>query len=216
MDGFSLGVVSVNVSLPKIIGERNGEEILSAIGKHPVRSETIEVGKINLTGDAQADRQHHGGPDKAIYAYPMDNWPWWEKEHHFPCRAGAFGENLTLAGADETAIRIGDRFSWGDVELEVSQPRVPCYKFQFLSGRDDAGALMTVSGRCGWYFRVRRAGCAPTTEVELLRRQENGGPTVREVFFAAFDRRVDRQRRLAIADMPTLSEAWRRRLLAIA
>src|SRR5712671_4817623 len=88
MEDFSLQLVSVNVSLPEIIGERNGEEILSAIGKRPVQSETIEVGKINLAGDAQTDREHHGGPDKAIYAYPTDHWPWWEKEHHFPCRAG--------------------------------------------------------------------------------------------------------------------------------
>jgi MOSC domain-containing protein YiiM len=216
MGACSLRVVSVNVSLPKNIGERNGEEILSAIGKRPIRSETIEAGKINLAGDAQSDREHHGGPDKAIYAYPTENWPWWEKEHHFPCGAGAFGENLTLAGADETAIRIGDRFSWGDVELEVSQPRVPCYKFLLYSARDDAGALMTMAGRCGWYFRVRRTGSALTKGADLLRRRENDGPTVREAFFAAFDRRVDARRRLAIANLPTLSEAWRRRLLAIA
>ena len=216
MHAFSLRVVSVNVSQPRIIGERNGEEILSAIDKRPVRIEEIEVGKINLAGDAQANLEKHGGPDKAIYAYPADNWPWWEKEHHFTCRPGAFGENLTLAGGDETVVRVGDRFSWGDVELEVSQPRVPCNKFQFYSGRDDAGALMTMAGRCGWYFRVRTAGCAPTTGAELLRRQENIGPTVREAFLAAFDRRMDAGRRIAIADLPALSEAWRKRLLAIA
>ena len=74
------------------------EEILSAIDKRPVRIEDIEVGKINLAGNAQANLEKHGGPDKAIYAYPTDNWPWWEKEHHFACRPGVFGENLTLAG----------------------------------------------------------------------------------------------------------------------
>ena len=216
MGAFSLRVVSVNVSQPRIIGERNGEEILSAIDKRPVQSETIEVGKINLAGDAQANLEKHGGPDKAIYAYPTENWPWWEREHNFGCRPGAFGENLTLAGGDETAIRIGERFSWGDVELEVSQPRVPCHKFQFYSGRDDAGALMTMTGRCGWYFRVRTAGSAPTKGAELLRRQENKGPTVREAFLAAFDRRMDAGRRSALADYPALSEAWRKRLLAVA
>jgi len=75
---------------------------------------------------------------------------------------------------------------------------------------------MTMAGRCGWYFRVRREGCAPTTGAELLRRQENNGPTVREAFLAAFDRRMDAKRRIAIADLPALSDAWRKRLLAIA
>jgi MOSC domain-containing protein YiiM len=93
---------------------------------------------------------------------------------------------------------------------------VPCHKFQFYSGRDDAGALMTMAGRCGWYFRVRRTGSAPTTGAELGGRQENEGPTVRETFLAAFDRRVDARRRTALADVPALSEAWRKRLLAIA
>jgi MOSC domain-containing protein YiiM len=93
---------------------------------------------------------------------------------------------------------------------------VPCHKFRFYSGREYAGALMTMAGRCGWYFRVPTTGSAPTTGAELLRRQENGGPTVRETFLAAFDRRVDARRCIALADLPALSEAWRKRLLAIA
>jgi MOSC domain-containing protein YiiM len=83
MGAFSLRVVSVNVWQTRILGEPNGEEILSAIDKCRVQSETIEVGKINLAEDAQANLEKHGGPDKAIYAYPTHNWPWWEKEHQF-------------------------------------------------------------------------------------------------------------------------------------
>src|SRR6185503_492738 len=84
---LSLDLLSVNVSRPRIIGERNGEEILSAIDKKPVSSDRIEVGCINLSGDAQANLEKHGGPDKAVYAYGADNWPWWEKEQRFACRA---------------------------------------------------------------------------------------------------------------------------------
>ena len=215
MEALSLDLLSVNVSRPRIIGERNGEEILSAIDKKPVSSDSIEVGCINLSGDAQANLEKHGGPDKAVYAYAADNWSWWEKKHRFACRAGAFGENLTVANADECAVRIGDVFSWGDVELEVSQPRVPCHKLQFYSGRDDIGMLMTTSGRCGWYFRVRRTGVAPIGNVRLMRTLTGRGPTVREAFAAAFDSHIDSAQRRAIAEVATLSEAWRKRLLAV-
>jgi len=216
MGDLSLRLLSVNVSRPRIIGEHNGEEILSAIDKKPVLGTSIEVKRINLAGDAQANLEKHGGPDKAVYAYSADNWPWWEREHRFACHAGAFGENLTLAGGDECAVSIGDVFSWGDVELEVSQPRVPCHKLQFYSRRDDIGALMTLSGRCGWYFRVRRTGLAPLTEGTLLRINGGSSPSVRDTFAAAFDRRLEPRQRAAIADVPMLSEAWRKRLLALA
>src|SRR5262249_16932812 len=162
-----------------------------AIDKKPVAGESIEVGRSNLAGDAQANLEKHGGPDKAIYAYAAVNWPWWEREHRFACRAGAFGENLTLADGGEEDVRIGEIFSWGAVELEVSQPRVPCHKLQFYSGRDDIGALMTLSARCGWYFRVRRTGLAPLGDARLVREQASDGPSVREAFVAAFDRRFD-------------------------
>jgi MOSC domain-containing protein YiiM len=210
----ALHLISVNVALPRVIGEQNGAPLLSAIGKRPVVGATIDVGRVNLAGDAQANLDAHGGPDKAVYAYPSDHWPWWQKEHGFDCRAGGFGENLTIAGADELAVRIGDRFSWGDALLEITQPRVPCSKLLLHTGRADAGALMTTSGRCGWYFRVLETGRAPAMETRLMRVGESDAPTVRETFFAAFDRRIAEARRCEISAVPTLSEAWRKRLLA--
>ena len=211
----SLRLVSINVARPSVLGEQNGEPVISAIAKKPVPGTTIEVGKTNLAGDAQANLEKHGGPDKAIYAYPTDNWSWWEKEHNFPCGAGAFGENLTLTGADEAALHIGDRFSWGDVVLEIAQPRAPCLKFQLYSGRSDAGALMTLSGRCGWYFRVLASGPAPGAGASIVSMETGSGPSVRETFLAAFDRKIGRERRREIAAEAALSEAWRKRLAAV-
>jgi MOSC domain-containing protein YiiM len=205
-------LLSVNVARPRVLGEQNGEEVISAIAKLPVEAATIRVGFTNLEGDAQANLEKHGGPDKAVYAYPADHWPWWEKEKNFPCRPGAFGENLTLMGADETAVHIGDRFAWGEAVLEIAQPRAPCSKFQLYSGRADASALMTLSGRCGWYYRVVTPGRAPVTGSELTSMARSGGPTVREAFFAAFDPKFDQVRRRAIAHWPSLSDAWRKRL----
>lgn len=208
-------VLSVNVALPRLLGDENAEPLLSAIGKQPVSAPIIEVSRTNLAGDAQADLENHGGPDKAVYAYAADNWPWWEKEQHFPCAPGSFGENLTVAGADETSVHIGDRFTWGEALLEITQPRVPCIKFQLLSGRDNAGMLMMSSGRCGWYFRVLAPGAAPTVGAWLTRVEKSAGPTVRETFAAAFDRRVTDARRREIGAHLSLSEAWRKRLAAV-
>ena len=214
MNPVTLRVVSVNVALPKPLGEKDGETVLSAMAKRPVAAATIAVGRVNLDGDAQANLEKHRAPDKAVYAYPSDHWQWWEKEHRYACSPGAFGENLTLLGAVETDVHIGDRFSWGGTILEISQPRVPCEKFTMYTGRDDAGALMNLSARTGWYFRVTEESTAPVKDAALLRISESGGPTVKEAFAAFFDPRFDRTRRLAMIKFPSLSEAWRIRLRA--
>ncbi len=201
---------SVNVGRSKKIGERDGKPVRSAIRKAPVLLPTIEVGPESLAGDTVADRRVHGGPDKAVYAYPTDNWDWWT-EKGLACAPGAFGENLTVTGADETAVRIGDRFRWGPVLFEVSQPRAPCSKFQLFSGREDASALMTISGRCGWYLRVIETGEADVT-APLERETEGSGATAREAFHAAFNRRLDPSVRAGIASHPALADAWKRML----
>ena len=213
---LELRVLSVNVARPFLVGLDRGEALVSAIQKEPVTSTAIEIGKTNLAGDAQADLEHHGGPDKAVYAYPADHWPWWEEEHDLLCRPGGFGENLTLQGADETSVAIGDRFQWGTAVLEISQPRVPCYKFQFHSGRLDASALMTLSARCGWYFRVLVEGAAPVGDAGLVRTSNGEGPTVREAFLAVFGKGFDPSRRQEIAATRSLSAAWRKRLVGAA
>lgn len=209
---MELKLLSVNVGRPTIIGHRDGKPVRSAIGKQPVLLETIAVRALGLDGDRQANTLVHGGIDKAVYAYASDHWPWWEGEKNFPCRPGAFGENLTLEGADETKIRIGDRFAWGEALLEVSQPRSPCSNFQIYSGREDASVLMTLSGRCGWYCRVLQEGEAPTRGAVLKRVHTDGSPSVREAFFAYHDKRTAPERRRLVADAPALSAAWRRKL----
>jgi MOSC domain-containing protein YiiM len=214
MSALVLRLLSVNVARPKRLGEQDGAEVISAIAKMPVAAATIALTPTNLDGDAQSDLVHHGGPDKAVYAYPSDHWTWWEGTQRFPCAPGAFGENLTLAGAVESDLAIGDRFAWGECELEVSQPRVPCYKFQLYSGRADASALMTLSARTGWYFRVTKSGRAPVGAATLLRVAASGGPSVREAFAAAFDPRYDAGKRRTMLKLPALSDAWRARLTA--
>jgi MOSC domain-containing protein YiiM len=209
---MNLTLLSVNVAMPRLIGMQNGEAVISGIAKTTVAVPRIRVNDIHLEGDGQADLINHGGIDKAVYAYPTDNWAWWSKEKSFSCAPGAFGENLTVEGADETSIYIGDRFAWGDCVMEVSQPRAPCFKFNMISERNDAAAIMTFSGRCGWYLRVVKTGEAPTRDCALERISQGSAFSVREVFLAGFDRRIGTERLAALAGIPMLSAAWKLRL----
>ena len=181
---MKLRILSVNVGRPKIIALVNGEAVRSGIGKRPVGRDRVFVDRLNIDGDAQADLTVHGGFDKAVYAYAASHWPWWEREHHLPCLPGTFGENLTLESGDETEIHIGDRFHWGDVEMEVAQPRAPCFKFAIHTRRSDASQIMTLAGRCGFYLRVTKEGFAPVENAYLERSYASGAASVREAFFA--------------------------------
>jgi len=202
-------ILSVNVARPRILGVHGGQTVVSGIAKTPIAAEAVRVGTINIEGDGQADLTAHGGEDKAVYAYPADHWPWWEKEHGLACAPATFGENLTLRGVDESAVAIGDRFAWGTAVLEVSQPRAPCYKFAMHTHREDAPQLMVLAARCGWYFRVVTPGEAPTRNSELLRLAKSGGPSVREAFIAALHPRVPSELSLRVRDAPALARAWR-------
>lgn len=203
---------SVNVAMPGQIGDRSGMPVISAINKQPVSADSINVLAETLEGDRVADPTVHGGVSKSVYAYPTDHWDWWKNEAGIDVRPGAFGENLTVAGATETEINIGDRFQWGEAILEVSQPRAPCYKFQMHAGRPDAAARMTLSGKCGWYYRVIQTGAAPTTG-KLERISKGSGANVHDTFLAAFNRRYAVDTRRQIAAEPALAPEWRDMLL---
>lgn len=208
---MSATIVSLNIGLPKIIGRWHGAPVLSGFDKPPVQSETVFVTALGIKGDGQADLEVHGGFDKAVYAYPARNWPWWEKEKHLSCRPGLFGENLTLGDLDETSVFIGDRFQWGDVVLEVAQPRAPCFKLAVYTKREDIPSAMTASGLCGWYFRVVKEGIAPATGA-LTRIVRAEAPCVKEVFLAVFARSADPAVLQRIKQTPYLSEAWQHQL----
>jgi MOSC domain-containing protein YiiM len=206
---MDLRIVSVNVARPRLIARLDGEAVESAIGKIPVEAESVFVGRINIEGDAQADLTVHGGADKAVYAYPVDHWPWWQSKG-FETVPATFGENLTLVGASEDDIHIGDRFRWGDTVLEVSQPRGPCYKFAIHTARADAPQLMTISARCGWYLRVLEEGGAPAAGSLMTRvSMADGNPSVGEAFRAMYHPRIPRELRQKVHDTAPLAAAWR-------
>ena len=156
-------LLSVNVAMPSYLGAHRGRSVTSGFRKRPVRGDTVAVGLTGIEGDGQADLSVHGGPDKAVYAYSRDrDRQWIAAEPSLGSFGPAyFGENLTVSGWTESDVRIGGVWSWGDVQLQVCQPRWPCFKLSLASGRPELGRLMLQHGWTGWYFRVLVSGEAP-------------------------------------------------------
>jgi MOSC domain-containing protein YiiM len=132
--------------------------VLTSIFKKPV-SGTVKVGRLNFEGDRQADLTVHGGFNKAVYVYPSEHYQYWRAElPEIDFSWGAFGENLTTEGLLETAIHIGDRLAIGSAVVQVTQPRMPCYKLAVRMNRPDMVRRFWASGRSGLYLSVVQEG----------------------------------------------------------
>jgi len=150
-------VISVNVGLPRKVSWK-GKAVTTGIFKRPVAGRVF-VRTLNLDGDRQADPRVHGGPGKAVYAYPSEHYLFWRRElPDTEFTWGIFGENLTIEGLLENEVNIGDRFRIGSVELIATQPRMPCYKLGVRFGREDMVKRFLRSRRSGFYFAVEREG----------------------------------------------------------
>lgn len=203
-------LIAVNVGMPAPLPDgRTGRTVLSGIRKHRVCLPLVQVDEVNIEGDGQADLDNHGGVDKAVYCYSHDHLPAWMAEIGYgEDRDAPFGENLSLRGAIESDVQIGDRWQWGEAILEVAQPRWPCFKLGLHAGDPGLPARLIESERSGWYCRVIATGTAPTSgRLELVHREATA-PTVREAFQAARSR-LDRDRAMAIAATPALASSWR-------
>jgi MOSC domain-containing protein YiiM len=155
-DAVSGTVESVNVGQPRAV-QVNGHTVLTAIWKSPVEGRVALRG-VNLSGDDQADRTVHGGPDKAVYAYAAEDTEWWETHLGVSLDVAAFGENLTVRGLPVSEAVIGEHWEVGSTLLEVAQPRLPCFKLGLRMG--DPGFLkrFAAAARPGAYLRVIREG----------------------------------------------------------
>ncbi|HEX4691060.1 MAG TPA: MOSC domain-containing protein [Solirubrobacteraceae bacterium] len=167
-------LLSVNVGRPRQIHVRRGRPIHSAIGKAPVEGR-VRVEGVNLAGDDQADRRVHGGPDKAVYAYAIEDTRWWEGELGRELGPGMFGENLTTEGIDVSGAVVGERWRIGTVQLEVCQPRLPCAKLGLRFGDPLMVRRFGEAARPGAYLRIVREGeLGAGDAVEIVSRPAHG------------------------------------------
>ncbi len=174
-------LISVNVSLPKDVPYL-GRTITTGIFKEPVRGRVM-VRRLNIDGDDQADRRVHGvGFDMAIYCYPVEHYTFWARElgrDGFPY--GQFGENFTVEGLSEDTVRVGDTFRVGGTLLQVTQPRIPCYKLTMrMEEGPDFPARFQEAGRMGFYCRVLEEGDVGAGDSIELVESDDGAATIAE------------------------------------
>jgi MOSC domain-containing protein YiiM len=201
-------IISVNVGRPRLV-MRDGEPVSTGIFKEPVTGRVM-MRTLNLDGDRQADLTVHGGPEKAVYAYPSEHYEFWRRElPDMDLPWGMFGENFTTEDIFETETHIGDKFRIGTAEVMVTQPRMPCYKLGIRFGRTDIIKRFLVSERSGFYFSVLKEGeVGAGDELELIERNDSGVRVVDVTRLYGSDKRnVDLLRR-AIATK-ALPGSWR-------
>jgi MOSC domain-containing protein YiiM len=163
-------IVSVNVGLPREVAWK-GTSVSTGIFKSPVEGQ-VPIKSLNLRGDQQADLTVHGGPYKAVYAYPSEHYAYWRRElPQAELGWGAFGENLTTEGLNEDELYVGDQVRVGSALLMVTQPRMPCYKITIRFDRDDMIKRFIASNTSGFYFSVVGEGeVAAGDPIEIVHR----------------------------------------------
>jgi MOSC domain-containing protein YiiM/ferredoxin-NADP reductase len=206
-------LIEVRTGKPAKLGKG---PLVSAINKG-VRAGAVAVSRLGLEGDEQADRNFHGGPDKAILHYAAENYEAWLAEAPTRpelYRAGAFGENLLSRGFSETNVCVGDVFQIGSAIVEVSQPRQPCFKLNHRFGEPSMARRVQQTGRTGWYYRVRTEGrVSAGDEIRLLDRPNPEWP-LKRVQHYLYVERMDTDALKTLATLPALSEVLKRLVIA--
>jgi MOSC domain-containing protein YiiM len=187
------------------------ENRLSGIGKVPIPGPWT-ITRTGLVGDAQADLENHGGPEKALMHYPRDHYEHWRRDmaaHPLLESPGAFGENISTSGWTEALVHLGDVIRFGRVILQVSQGRQPCWKLNFRFGRPKMAFDVQTTGRTGWYYRVLEPGVVePGDTMRIVERPCPDWPLKHLIDLLYKD--VDDSDSLEVmADMPLLAEGWR-------
>jgi MOSC domain-containing protein YiiM len=197
-------LLSVNVGSPREI-EWLGRREATSIWKSPVDGR-VPVCGVNVAGDDQADREVHGGPDKAVYAYAREDMVWWERELGRALEHGNFGENLTVSRVDVTGAVVGERWEIGTVVLEVAQPRIPCWKLGARMEDASFPVHFAAAGRPGAYLRIVEEGEIGAGDgVRVVGKPEHG-LTVGDV---ARIYHQERGRCALLLEAPELAEGWR-------
>lgn len=208
----SARVVSLNVGLPRPLAHGKGS-VRSGIFKAPVRG-ALRLGENGLEGDAQADTEHHGGPDKAVCVYCVEHLPYWRERLGPGMEPGAFGENLSTAGFTETGVRIGDVFRVGTAVAQVSQPRIPCYKLAARHDRKELALWVKETGFTGFYLRCLEPGeLRAGDEIVPVETAEHGF-TVAEANRVMHGDGRDVEGIERLRAVPELSAEWKRMLAA--
>jgi ferredoxin-NADP reductase/MOSC domain-containing protein YiiM len=201
-------LLSVNVGLPRDI-EWKGRTVRTGIWKDPVRGR-CRVGRLNLEGDGQGDLAGHGGEQRAVFVYQAESYRYWQAQlNRTDFVHGQFGENFTIEGLPDEAVCVGDRYRIGSALFEVTQPRVTCYRVGIRTNEPRMPALLTSSGRPGFYFRVLQEGEVGAGDEILKVGEAKERMTVAEVNALLYSPDHPRDRLERALRIEALSPGWR-------
>jgi MOSC domain-containing protein YiiM len=174
-------VKSVNIGEKKIINYK-GKIVETGIFKFPVEG-GIFLGEEDVENDAVIDRRYHGGVEKAVYAYSENHYEYWKKLYpNLDWNYGMFGENLTISNLEETTINVGNTYQLGEVILEVTKPREPCFKLGLRFGTQAVLKQFWNSTKSGIYFKVLKTGKVSVGDSLLLISKSENSPTIAQVY----------------------------------
>jgi ferredoxin-NADP reductase/MOSC domain-containing protein YiiM len=201
-------LLSVNVGLPRDI-EWNGRTVHTGTWKKPVRGR-CRVGKLNLDGDGQGDLAGHGGEQRAVFVYQIESYRYWQEQlKRSDFVHGQFGENFTIEGLPDDAVCIGDRYQIGSALFEVTQPRVTCYRVGIRMNEPRMPALLTSSGRPGFYFRVLKEGEVGAGDEIVKMGEAKESMTVAEINALLYSPNHPRDQLERALRIEALSPGWR-------
>ncbi len=207
-------LLSVNVGLPRNI-EWKGRTVYTGIWKEPVRGR-CRVRRLNLDGDGQGDLAGHGGEQRAVFVYQIESYHHWQEQlKRSDFVYGQFGENFTIEGLPDDAVCIGDRYQIGSAIFEVTQPRVTCYRVGIRMNEPRMPALLTSSGRPGFYFRVLQEGAVGAGDEIVKVGNARERMTVAEINALLYSPDHARDRLKRALRIEALSPGWRRSFEAL-
>jgi MOSC domain-containing protein YiiM len=198
-------VLTVNVAAVVHEGAWTGSEGKTGIDKRPVNG-AIRFTDNGLAGDVVVDKKHHGGFDKAVYAYASEDARWWELQIGLQINNGAFGENLTTEGIDVNGALIGERWRIGNVLLEVSEPRIPCRVFAGFWDRPTLIKDFTAALRPGSYLRIIEEGEIKAGDLIRVEFKPQHEVTIRDLFAA---KSGERGKITQLKEVTQLSESYK-------
>jgi ferredoxin-NADP reductase/MOSC domain-containing protein YiiM/ferredoxin len=201
-------LLSVNVGLPRDVAWK-GRTVHTGVWKNPVTAR-CRVGRLNLQGDGQGDLAGHGGEHRAVFVYQIESYRYWQEQlKRTDFVYGQFGENFTIEGLPDDAVYIGDRFQIGTALFEVTQPRVTCFRVGIRMNEPRMAALLTSSGRPGFYFRVLREGEVAAGDEFVKVGEADEHMTVAEISALLYLPPHQRDRLKRALRVAALSPGWR-------
>ncbi|CAA6803373.1 MAG: Uncharacterized protein conserved in bacteria [uncultured Sulfurovum sp.] len=186
-----------------------GKTYHSSYKKVALNKLAYEINENGFRLDHQSDKESHGGIDKAICVYPLKNYTYLEEKYDITLPACAFGENLSIRDVDDSDICLGDKFTYGETIVEVSQPRQPCWKISSIVGIKKLTAMVVKEHKSGFYLRVLEAGkITPSDKMELISR-DYPKFTIEFINQIAFNAKENQKNIKEVLECEKLAEAYR-------